>query len=558
VRRPLAVTLGLVALLGPAACGSDESPDSRAVTEAVEEQLAYLEPESSLVVALDLRYQEENWERLRALVDRLLSEARDVAGEGDVPANTEEALAQSLRSFSSLDFEDDVRPLLDGHLVVALTVEPGTEPGSDVPDTRVIVVYRTAEGELRPVVEKTLDGTPLRPLHGRDDVLVTEDGWALVGDDTLVAADGVEALRAALERAEADRGFPPELLRAAERGTGLDDPLLLATGTPDLARNFVASQNLDRALAEVPYLAAVERIDLALDVGEDAVEARGQVVTTGAELSEDELPLGPAGEVELPRAEGAIAGGSRDQSRITTFAAGVVRSAFADSDFVAAVEETERELGIRFEEEVLRQFDCPSVSVFAPEPDAPLGTAGRFSARSCVRDPERMRELLPKLAPRLPRILRAMRGLGGEGLLGLLLLAPDAPLSPGVPLAQIGVDPLGAGAPEEQLYEATGLRDAAPGEPVFPGPDRVVFGMIGEDFVVGSDRQAAREAAALETEPFGKEAASALRVAPRTLAGLVGSAEAAQVLERTFGEIEISFAAEPNATDAYARVPLAD
>jgi len=186
-------------------------------------------------------------------------------------------------------------------------------------------------------------------------------------------------------------------------------------------------------------------------VSEDCVEARAQAATTGVELTADQLPLGPAGELELPITEDAIAGGSRDQSRITTFAGGVVRSMFADSDFVAAVEATERELGIRFEEEVLRQF-CPSVSVFEPDPDAPLGIAGRFAARSCLRDPERMRELLPKLAPRLPRILRAMRGLGGEGLLGLLMFAPDAPLSPGALLLQIGVEPLGAGAPEEQLY----------------------------------------------------------------------------------------------------------
>jgi hypothetical protein len=308
----------------------------------------------------------------------------------------------------------------------------------------------------------------------------------------------------------------------------------------------------------VPYLAAVERIDMALDVDGEGIEARAQVVTTGSQLSEDELPLGPAGEVELPRAEGAIAGGSRDQSRITTFAATVVRSMFADSDFVATVEETERELGAAFEDEVLRQFDCPSVSVFEPAADAPFGAAGRFSARSCVRDPERMRELLPELAPRLPRILRAIRGLGGEGLLGLLLLAPDAPLSPGALLAQIGVQPLGGGDPEEQLYEVGGLRDAEPGEPVFPGPDRVIFGMIGDDFVVGSDRQAAREAADLETQPTAAQAASALRVPPETLAALLGSEAAAEALGRAFDDIEIGFAAEPSVTEARARVPLAD
>jgi hypothetical protein len=547
------LTLGI-----PTGCGSEESGKAGAVTDAVEEQLAYLEPESSLALALDLRYEEENWEQLRPLASRVLSEVRETVEPEDrlqVPANAEAALAQ-LSGFVGLDFEDDVRPRLDGHLVVGLVVEPRGEPS--VPDTRATLVYRSGGGELRPVVEKLFEGREFRPLAGHDDVVLAENGVALVGDDTLVAAETTELVKAAIDRADTDGGFPVERLRAAERGTSLDDPLALATGHLDLALNFVAEDNLDRARAEVPYLAAVERIDMALDVGEDEIEATAQVVTTGSTLNEDQLPLGPAGELELPRTEGMIAGGSRDQSRITTFAASVVRSMFADSDFVATVEETERELGIRFEDEVLRQFDCPSVSLFEPARNARLGTAGRFLARSCVRDPERMRDLLPKLAPRLPGILRAMRGLGGEGLLGLLLVAPDAPLSPGALFAQIGVNPLAGGGADEQLYEVSGLRAAEPGEAIFPGPDRVVFGMIGDHFVVGSDRPAAREAAALRTEAAGEDAASALSVPPETLAGLVGSADAAEVLRGTFGDIEISFSAEPQVTEARAHAPLAD
>jgi hypothetical protein len=555
VRRLLALLLVASSVI--AACGSDEDDaGSGSVAEAVDEQLAYLDPDSALVVAVDMRYEEENWESLRAIGDRLLEEARRVVepgDRGDVPADSEAALAD-LGRFLNLDFEEDVRPLLDGHLVVALGLDAG--PGSL--EELTTVVYRTEEGDLRPAFKKSLDGTPLRPWRGRDDVLVA-DVWAVVGSDTLVAAESGEHLNAMLERAERDGGFPVELLEAAERGAGIGDPLVLATGTPDLAGWFFEAEDVARARTEVPYLAAAERADLALGVAEDGFEARAQVVTTGAQLSEDQLPLGPAGDVELPVAEDAVAGGSLDQSRITTFAATVMRSLFADSDFVAAVEETERVLGIRFEDEVLRQFDCPSVSVLRPEGRATLGTAGRFSARSCVRDPERMRRLLPELAPRLPRILRAMRGLGGEGLLGLLMVAPDAPLSPGAALLQIAVDPLAGGAPEEQLYEVSGLRDVEPGEPVFAGPDRVVFGMIGDRFVVGSDRHAAREAATLETRPAGEQAASALRIPPGVaIEPMLGSPEAGEAMARTFGDLEIGFSADPRATRAHARMPLAD
>jgi hypothetical protein len=556
VRRLLALGLLLTASLGAVACGSEESGESGAVAQEMEGQLAYIEPESALVVAVDMRYEEENWDSLREVTDRLLDETRAVVGpeqRQEVPPDSEKLLDELTRSFAGLSFEDDVRPVLDGHLVVGLSLEPGSGDPQDL----TTVVYRTEEGDLRPAVEKVLQGTRLRPWRGQDDVLVA-DVWAVVGGDTLVVAESGEHLTATLERAEEDRGFPAELVEAAENGAGIENPLLLGTGRLDAASEFVDVEGVARAISEVPYLAAIERVDFALDVSDDGVEARAQVATTGAQLSEDQLPLGPAGEVELPVGDDAIAGGSLDQSRITTFGASVARSLFADSDFVAAVEETERDLGIRFEEEVLRQFDCPSVSLFEPEAGV-LDGAGRFSARSCVRDPERMRELLPELAPHLPRILRAMRGLSGEGLLGLLMLAPDAPLAPGAMLLQVGVEPLGGGAPEEQLYEVSGLREADAGEEVFAGPDRVVFGMIGDDFVVGSDRQAARDAAALEAEPAPEQAAAALRVPPDLLAGpVLGVDEGGEVLAGTFGDLEVGFSADPRATRAHARMPLAD
>jgi hypothetical protein len=555
VRRLLALLL--VASLIAAACGSENGDGgSSSVAESVEEELAYVDPGSALVVAVDMRYEEENWESLLEIADRVLHETRGVVEGEDrdsVPADAEAALGEFLKSWS-LSFQEDVRPLLDGRLVIAL----GLDAGPATLEQLTTVVYRTEKGDLEETVEKLLQGTRLRPWRGQEDVLVA-DVWAVVGGDTLLVAETRDHLNAMLERAEAGRGFAPELLDAAEQGAGIPDPLLLGTATPDIGRAFFDGVDVERARAEVPYLAAVERIDFALDVSDDAVTARGQVVTTGAELTADQLPLGPAGEVELPVVDDAIAGGSLDQSRITTFAASVARSLFADSDFVAAVEETERELGIRFEDEVLRQFDCPSVSVFEPEGADALGTAGRFSARSCVRDPERMRELLPRLAPRLPGILQALHGLSGEGLMGLLMLAPDAPLTPGLALLQVGVEPLTGGAAEEQLYEVSGLRETEAGEEVFAGPDRVVFGMIGDDFVVGSDREAARDAASLETEPAPEQAASALRVPPGLPVGeMFGSDEANEVLARTFGDLEIGFSADSRATRAHARMPLAD
>lgn len=112
-----------------------------------------------------------------------------------------------------------------------------------------------------------------------------------------------------------------------------------------------------------------------------------------------------------------------------------------------------------------------------------------------------MRRLLPRIAPRLPGILEGLEGLGQAGLSGLLLVAPDAPLTPDAfgLLAAVEVRPLPKPADSappdggELLYEITGLeRDRG-----VPGLDRVVYGVIGEKFVVASDRALARTAATM-------------------------------------------------------------
>ena len=233
MRRLLA--LGLVAASVQAACGADDGGgESGSVAEAVEEQLAYVDPNSALVVAVDMRWEEENWESLRAMGDRLLEEARGVVEPGDrgaLPADSEAMLAELSRSFLGLRFENDVRPLLDGRLVVAL----GLDAGPSTLEELTTVVYRTEEGDLRPAVEKVLQGTRLRPWRGQEDVLVA-DVWAVVGGDTLLVAESGEHLNAMLERAERDGGFPVEVLGAAESGAGIGDPLVVATRSAACAR----------------------------------------------------------------------------------------------------------------------------------------------------------------------------------------------------------------------------------------------------------------------------------------------------------------------------------
>ena len=405
-------------------------------------------------------------------------------------------------------------------------------------------------GDLRKLADAVADedNERLRPFEGDPDTVTLHDSVAIVGTKTAILTDGDDALRDALDRAERDAGFPAARLEEAGRDVDMDDPLLLATGDLGSVRGLLAVDGADfeRARDAVPYLRALRRGSLGIDVSDDGFDAQARLVTDSEELGEDDLPVGPAGELELPSNDAAtVVGANRDQSYTTVFGAKVARALFADSRFVRAVERAEKELGISFEDEVLRQFDCPSVSVV--EPPGGSGSLVRFAARSCVNDPDRMRELLPRLRPYLPAILNGLDGLGTGGLTALLLLAPDAPLVPGAVLGQIDVNPLGDDD-REQLFEVTG--------PPGPGPDRMVFGLVGDAFVVATDEEMARRGAELDTEELDEDAAGAVRVPVADLLQLEGAE--GEAFAEVFDDLVATISADPDATVASAWLKLRD
>lgn len=568
----LALLLALMSALLAAGCGED-SPGSQPVAESVSEQLRFLDPESSLVTAIDLRFAEDNWEHVQRLASRGLREYRNTDPDAgfEVPPNLDGALNQAA-GFAGLSFEGDVEPLLDGYLVVGLTVagaQPESDPGEPAPEPeqRTVVTYRTQSDGLREVIEKLTEGEELRPVPGHDDALLIDSSSALVGDDTVVFVDAPDvdetsggtdevsdALLSALDRAESGEGFPAGELESAQKETGSDDPLVLAAGDLSLGGLLVEGPGLQRAIQDVPLLGAVQSTSASLDIGEEDLRSHVRIATDPEKLAAEDVPLGSAGPIELPVRDEAIVGASRNQSATTVFATKLARSLFADSQFVRAVEATERKLDIDFEQEFLRQFDCPSVSVL----DA--SDTQRFAARSCVKDPERMRELLPRLTPELPKILTALQALEGEGLVALLLIAPDAPLTPsfGDLLGAVKLQPLRGSDSEEgeQLYELRGLRD--PGSRLaFSGPDRVVFGMIGDNFVVGSDREQVREIAGIETQTYPEEAASATKV-PVPVALEATDDIAGKLASRLIGDLSVSASGDTSGIDIDLILPFAD
>ncbi|WP_354702419.1 hypothetical protein DSM112329_02777 [Paraconexibacter sp. AEG42_29] len=541
-RRTAGIVAAAVALGLGTGCG-EEGDDGGRSPDAAAFAARYLPAGTDAAATLDLDYDGPQWQALKTLYARVAKTGAlpGVLGIAASPPTLDGALDIAAR-FVGLSFTDDIEPLLGGHLVggAAVTPAPALPPdqqrivervdptpvfdenpdargrgyyvdrsGRRVRDLPEATIRRalTAAADSEPTIDgalvyrvpdtKALDrvleklekqGLSRTALPGVKDAVQLADGLALAGGDTLVLSlsddddDG-----AALSRILAGRGVSAALL---PRTKALLDVRL----QPDALGALLDSGELTRAKATPPGR-ALRRVTATLGLDEDGVEADARVDFDG--LPASRLPLPAARAVDVPTGVG-LGSGSADQSLTTVFLARLVRAVYPDSDFVEAVEALEADTGLTFETGVLQQFSGPSQSLLMP---TDRGTT-EFAARSSLRDPAAMRKLLPTLVPRLPAILDGLNGLGSTGLAGLLLVAPDAPLVPeaasflgAVTLKLIGGDPKDPTSTDELLYSVSGV-DAAEN---VTGADGVVYGVIGDVFVVASSKALARKVAAVRT-----------------------------------------------------------
>lgn len=170
----------IVAVLatGASGCGGDGDGSKNDVAQAVASQLRYLESGSSLVVAVDLRYENENWDNVRALASRVLREYRSLADGADrltIPPNLTGALNLAA-GFVGLSFDKDIRPLLDGYLVVGVTLPPREPLPADIAELEDAMRNAFYDRRRRayvsfnsglPRIVRRADGRPVRLAEGR-------------------------------------------------------------------------------------------------------------------------------------------------------------------------------------------------------------------------------------------------------------------------------------------------------------------------------------------------------------------------------------------------------
>lgn len=461
--RKVATVAVAAAVVGSAGCGGSSSGDLADV-------LRYVPGDTGTAIVLSTDLDDERYEELNGELGERLFEGKGL-----------EETAEAFAKEADVSF-GDIEDILGNDLVVATSGFGG--------DAFTAALEVRDAGKLRDLFER-FDLEKSGELEGADLYgEVGEDGMAIALDgDVLVVADSRERLRAALKRADGSGGLSVAAFDRATRDLGPDDAILRGYGNP---RALLGDERL-RRFAAVEWIGALRSGGLNVDIEGDELKVGAALDTNPVGLSDADLPL-TTGAARPPVADlpGRLASGTANQSQTTAWLLKAVRAAYPDSDFVRHVAEVERELRIDFEREFLRQFDGPSTSTMAPD--------GTFAARSTVRDPAGLARLMKRLAPRLPQLILDLQALDTEGLVALFMLAPDAPVATRTfRRGGIEVVDLGTG-----LYEVRGL------EP--PAPRELVFGLIGDVFVVASNEGLAREIARAPARPVeGLSGASVAR-----------------------------------------------
>lgn len=473
VRAVIAVAL-TVALGG---CGSDDGSAGGGG-----DPLSYLPADAGSVVVVDT---DLGGAPAKALEDAM--RAHPLEGKG-----FEEQL-RGLASDLGLPWED-LEPLLGNDLIVGTPglglLSRASRSGEDLAIVGAIEVED--EGKLRELLEGPLNFKKIGEESGAD-LYAEEENEASVAieNGTLVFADRRETLAQALRTHDgpATQRFSRRDLGRATTGLPGDAPITLyanlarVTGQPDL-----------RGMRKVKWVDALRTGAVTIGGRDGAVVADAQATTDPAGLTDADLPFAPGTPATaVPTRPDTVDSGSANQSQTTTFLLDLLRAWRPTGRFAQDVATVERQRGIDFDEEVLRQFDGPSSSA--------LSADGSFGARSAVRDPKRMERTLRKIAPDVPRLAQDLDPLRKEGLALLLLFAPDAPVGTSVlGESDVTVERVDG---ERALYRISDLaaQVEGPEETTAEVPDEIVFGLLGDAFVVASDVPRARAAARQRTAP---------------------------------------------------------
>jgi Protein of unknown function (DUF3352) len=400
VRRLVAVLalFACLAVTALAACGGDDED-----TGALGRALAYLPNESPFAVAIDTNLDGEQYKALDSIIGRFPIDAptlkdllRDeLAGPG-----------------SSVDFEEDVEPILGNPFVVGATDVRSFIDSNETQDF-VAALQAKDQNALDSLIERTAP----REVGEVAGATKYEDGGTFfaVKDDMVIFAGSSERLDQALERADGDDHLDEETFDAA-----LEDlPEDAAARVYSDLQLLIGSDPDGEQARKVEWVGALRTLGLTASAREDELELQLNVRTDPDGLSDDDLPIAAGDEAPpILNREGEVGLGIRDPAQIVQFAEAAAQAINPSGfgDYAQAKQTLDSSLDISIDDDLIGQLTGDLAASIAPD--------GGFSVRAEVERPEAFSRTLAKVADVLPNFAKGAgfgavtikKPSGGDGL----------------------------------------------------------------------------------------------------------------------------------------------
>ena len=492
-----------LAVTALAACGGDEEE-----TGALGSALAYLPKETPFAVAIDTNLDGDQYQALDSILGKFPI---------DAPSVQDLLRDQLAGDGSSVDFEEDVEPLLGNPFVVGATDVTSFLDSSETQD--FVAALKAKDQEA---LDNLIEKTGPREVGEVAGATKYEDGGTsfAVKDDMVIFAGSSERLDQALERADGDEHLDEQTFDAA-----LDDlPDDAAARVYSDLQLLIGSDPGGERARKVQWVGALRTLGLTASAHEDQLEVQVRVRTDPEGLSDDDLPIAAGDEAPpILSREGEVGLGIRNPAQIVRFAEAAAQAVNPSGfgDYAQAKQTLDSRLGISIDDDLIGQLTGDLAASIAPD--------GGFGVRAEVERPEALSRTLAKMADVLPSFAE------GAGLGAVRIEKPSG------------------GGDLYKLTQADG--------------DDIAFGVVDGVLVVADDPAEAEELAAEQPEPVDDaQGAVVMRSDAQQLAnavidkygpalGLSGfNALGAQLFTDNFGELGGSLSASTDGLRGHLRL----
>jgi hypothetical protein len=373
MRRPIAATLVLFALLIAGCGGSDDSGS------ALDSALSYLPKDAPFAVAIDTDVDGDQYKALQALIKKF------PFGE-----QLQNSLEQQLeQSSNGVNFNDDVKPALGNPFVVG--APDAASFNSDSGSSSFVAAIKTKDGDA---LDNLIDKTKPKKTGEESGATLYEDGgneFAVEGD-TVVFAGTREQLRQALARADGDDHLDEDTFN--EGLDGLPDTALarVYADLEALLKNDPGSADARR----IKWVEALRTLGATVVARDEGIDVDFRVRTEG-DLSDDDLPIAPGDDSpDVIKRRGEIGFGIRDLAHIVRFAenAGQAVDPAGFGDYAQAKKTIDKQLGVSLDDDLIGQL--------TGDVSATVSIDGKFGVRAQLKDPQAFERTLAKVADVLP------------------------------------------------------------------------------------------------------------------------------------------------------------